>query len=218
MPASERQPGRVRRVPPLLLSVLLLAVGPVAFAAPAAMPGWNHLPAGEREQLAARAARLAAMRPAQRQDLAARVAAWHALPPAERARQREAWTAVQALPHAERVRLQAAAARYAALPEPERQALRARFDSLDLGMQRGWLLGPTLGAAWPGLHPLFAAMPPAQQAPAMLALRGTSPQGAADLAVLAQRTPPQDRDALRAQWLAVPADQRDAWLRAQVDP
>ena len=27
-----------------------------------------------------------------------------------------------------------------------------------------------------------------------------------DLAVLAQRTPPHERDALRAEWLAVPAD------------
>ena len=54
--------------------------------------------------------------------------------------------------------------------------------------------------------------------PAMLALRAASPQARADLAVLAQRTPPQERDALRAQWLAVAPDARDAWLRARVDP
>ena len=79
-------------------------------------------------------------------------------------------------------------------------------------------IGPTLGAEWPGLHALFAAMPAEQHAPAMLALRAASPQARADLAVLAQRTPPQERDALRAQWLAVAPDARDAWLRARVDP
>ncbi|MCD9027335.1 DUF3106 domain-containing protein [Luteimonas sp. BDR2-5] len=202
----------------LLLAAVLACSCAGALALPATIPGWEHLPAAERERLTARAARLAAMTPAQRQAFAARVAEWHALPAATRAQQREAWEALQALPHAERMRLQAAAERYAALPEAERKALRARFDSLDQGMQRGWLLGPTLGAAWPGLHPLFAAMPNAQHAPAMLALRAMSAQAVADLAVLAQRTPPQDRDALRTRWLAVPAAERDAWLRAQVDP
>lgn len=199
-----------------LFGALLLAAGTAA-ALPPGLP-WDRLPSAERERLAARAARLQAMAPAEREALVARVSAWHALPAGERARRREAWEAIEAMPHAERMRLQQAAAHFATLPEAERQVLRQQFGQLDQGLQRGWLLGPVLGAEWPDLHPLFAAMPAAQHGPAMLALRDASAQARADLAVLAQRVPPHERDALRSRWLAVPAGQRDAWLRAQVDP
>lgn len=202
----------------LLAAVLGLACAGVASALPSTIAGWSTLPAQDRELLTTRAARLAAMTPAQRQTLIARVAEWHALPGAVRAQRREAWRAVDALPHAERMRLQTAATRYAALPEDERKALRARFDAVDRGMQRGWLLGPELGAAWPGLHALFAAMPAAQQDAVVLALRAMSAQARDDLAVLALRTPPQAREALRHDWLSIPAEQRDAWLRDQVNP
>lgn len=199
------------------LGVALLALAGAATALPAGVP-WTTLPAADRERLTARAARLQAMSPAERAAFAARVAAWHALPAQERERRRIAFAAIEAMPHPERARLQQAAAHFDTLPDEARQALRLQFDQLDLGLRRGWLLGPTLGAEWPGLHALFAAMPAEQHAPAMLALRAASPQARADLAVLAQRTPPQERDALRAQWLAVAPGARDAWLRARVDP
>lgn len=195
----------------------LLLVGGAAMALPAGLP-WAALPAADRDRLTARAARLQAMSPAERDAFAARVAAWRALPAPERERRRIAFEAVEAMPHPERARLQQAAAQFAALPDDARQALRLEFDQLDLGLRRGWLLGPTLGAEWPALHPLFAAMPAEQHAPAMLALRAASTQARADLAVLAQRTPPHERDALRAQWLAIAPGARDAWLRARVDP
>ncbi|ASR42540.1 hypothetical protein BEN78_03190 [Xanthomonas citri pv. mangiferaeindicae] len=200
----------------LLGASLLLLAGSVR-ALPPALP-LERLPDLDRARLTERAARLATMSAAEREALAARQAAWAALPAAERARRRLAFEAASDLPEAERARLQQAAAYFDSLPEDERQALRLRFEQLDLGMRRGWLLGPTLGAMWPQLHPLFAAMPDAQRAPAIAALRAASPQGLADLALLAQRTPPQDRDALRRQWLAVPAPERDAWLRARVAP
>lgn len=194
----------------------LLLVAPLAHAAlPAALKA-DTLPAAERAQLEARAARLAQMTPAERDALEARLAAWELLPASERARRRLAWQAADALPHAERMQLQQAAAHFDTLPAPEQQALRLAFEQLDLGLRRGWLLGPVLGADWPRLHPLFSAMPEAQRGPVLLALRASSLQARDDLAALAQRTPPQERDALRAQWLAVPAETRDAWLRARV--
>lgn len=199
------------------VGTLLWLLTGAALALPAGVP-WDTLPEADRERLTARAARLDAMSPAERAALTARATAWHAAPAAARAQQRLAFDAVEAMPHAERMRLQQAAEHFATLPEDERKALRLQFEQLDLGLQRGWRLGPALGAEWPGLHALFAAMPVEQHAPAMLALRTASPQARADLVVLAQRTPPHEREALRSAWLAVPADARDAWLRARVAP
>jgi len=194
---------------------LLLAMPPAWAVLPPALQSAG-LPAAERAQLEARAARLARMTPAERARLSARVAAWQALPAAERQRRRIAHEAAATLPHAERVRLQQAATHFAALPEAEQRTLRLEFEQLDQGLRRGWLLGPVLGLDWPGLHPLFSAMPEAERMPALLALRATSPQARADLAALAQRTPPHERAALRRAWLAVPVESRDAWLRARV--
>ncbi|UNK41880.1 DUF3106 domain-containing protein [Luteimonas sp. S4-F44] len=204
------------RVLRLLGAPLLLLAGGVS-ALPPALP-LDRLPDVDRARLTERAARLATMSAAEREALLARQAAWAALPAAERARRRLAFEAAADLPDAERARLQRAAAYFDSLPEDAQQALRVRFEQVDLGLRRGWLLGPTLGAMWPRLHPLFAAMPEAQRAPAIAALRAASPQALDDLALLAQRTPPQDRDALRRQWLAVPAPERDAWLRARASP
>lgn len=209
MPISERGLRRVA-------VALFLCVAPLAQAALPVALKLDTLPAAERAQLEARAARLAQMTPADRDALQARLAAWQSMPAGERARRRIAYRAADALPHAERMQLQQAAAHFDTLPEAEQRALRLAFEQLDQSLRRGWRLGPVLGVDWPRLHPLFSAMPEAQRAPALLALRATSLQARDDLAALAQRTPPQERDALRAQWLAVPADTRDAWLRARV--
>ena len=50
----------------------------------------------------------------------------------------------------------------------------------------------------------------------LTALRAMPPRTRANLAVLSQRTPPQERDELRTQLLAVPQAQRDAWLRERL--
>lgn len=209
MTRSERRAARVAA------ACLLLAL-PVTWAVLPPVLRTAALPQAERDQLEARAAQLAAMTPDARATLVARVAAWRALPAQERRRRRIAHETAAALPHAERVRLQQAASHFATLPEAEQRALRLEFAQLDQGVRRGWRLGPVLGLDWPGLHPLFSAVPQADRASTLLALRASSVQARADLAALAQRTPPHEREALRRAWLDVPADARDAWLRARV--
>lgn len=162
--------------------------------------------------------RLASLDPAQAEALQRRAQAWDALPEALRRERREAWHAWRALPADERQRMREAREAWRALPIAEQQALRARFDMLDAGIARGWLLGPVLGADWPRLHALFAQVPPQERDALLEALRALPAQARDDLAVLAQRTPPQDRDALRAAVLAQPPAQRAQWLRRRVDP
>lgn len=174
------------------------------------------LPVPTREELQRHAATLAAMTPAQREAFARRVAEWDALVPAWQRERREAWQAWLALPVAERARVQAAASTFAALPADRQQALRARFDALDGSNKHGWLLGPGLGADYPSLHALIAQVPAPQREALLAALRAMSPRTRTNLAVLSQRTPPQERDALRTQLLAVPEAQRDAWLRERL--
>ena len=120
---------------------------------------------------------MAALGPEQREALQRRHDAWRALPEALRREQREAWQAWQALPEDERARMRAAREAWRALPVAEQQALRARFDALDAGLRRGWLLGPTLGADWPRLHALFAQVPPDEREVLLAALRAL-PAGA----------------------------------------
>lgn len=124
----------------------------------------------------------------------------------------------RALPEGERARMREAREAYRALPVAEQQALRARFDALDAGIRRGWLLGPVLGADWPQLHALFAQVAPGERDGLVEALRALPAQARADLGVLAQRTPPQDRNRLRAELMAQPPSQRAAWLRRRVEP
>ena len=171
------------------------------------------LPAPTGAELQRHAAVLAAMTPGQRAAFDMRVAQWDAQVPAAQRERREAWQAWQALPEAERQRLRAAAAAFSALPPDQQQTLRAQYDAIDGSERRGWLLGPVLGADYPKLHALVAQVPPAQRDALLEALRALSPEGRADLSVLAQRTPPQARDALRTELLAQPASRRDAWLR-----
>ena len=175
------------------------------------------LPPPTGAELRRHAAMLETMTPAQREAFRQRVTQSDALVPARQRERREAWQAWLALPIQERQQLQAAATAYAALPADRQQALRAQYDALDGSDKRGWLLGPVLGADYSKLHALVAQVPAPQRDALLAALRGLSPEGRADLAVLAQRTPPQGRDALRTQLLAVPAPRRDAWLRERLD-
>src|SRR3546814_5351733 len=75
--------------------------------------------------------------------------------------------------------------------------LRAKYEALDGSERRGWMLGPVLGADYPKLHSLVSQVPAGQRESLLAALRALSPEARDDLAVLAQRTPPQARDALR---------------------
>ena len=205
------------------IAIVVIAIGLATGAAfaqslpPGLLERAQALPAPTGAELQRHAAMLAAMTPGQRAAFRQRVVEWDAQVPARQRERREAWQAWLALPVPERERVQAAASAYAALPAERQQALRAQYDALDGSDQRGWLLGPVLGVDYPKLHALVAQVPATQRDALLAALRSLSPQGRADLAVLAQRTPPQARDALRTQLLAVPMPQRDAWLRERLD-
>ena len=164
------------------------------------------------------AQRLAALDLVERRQLAQRRQAWDALPHEERGERRERWAAWRDLPADERAALRASALRFAALGPEEQAQLRGRFDLLDASVRHGWLLGPGLGADYPRLHALVAQVPEDARTALLEALRGLDAQARDDLAVLAARTPPQERAALRVELLAQPPAQRGRWLRTQVTP
>jgi hypothetical protein len=63
---------------------------------------------------------------------------------------------------------------------------------------------------------LLAFVPEAQHVTLMQALRAMSRQERESLAVLIQRTPPQDRQALRDDLLGTPQDRRGQWLASRL--
>jgi hypothetical protein len=175
---------------------------------------------GGSEQMAMtqsqRQARLQAMTPEQRVQFGQRLAAWNALPSREREQRRARYQAWLQLDASERVGLRALAAQVEAFPPERRQALRAQFDALDDVQRHGWRLGPVLGRDYAPLHPLLAYVPAPQRLPLLARLRSMDEQQRVDLAVLAQRTPPQDRQALRSELLSVPPSEVAAWLRRKL--
>jgi hypothetical protein len=145
------------------------------------------------------------------------MARWHALPPAVQAERREQWQAWHALPSEQQARLRSAAIAYAASSESERRWLQERYAALDRSEQRGWMLGPALGADYMHLQPLLAQVPAAQREPLLAMLRVMTPAERSDLAVLAQRVAPQQRDALRRDLLATNAGNRAAGLQLRLE-
>ncbi len=131
-------------------------------------------------------------------------------------RQRRAdYAAWRALPEGERERIRVAASRFAALPAAQQQQLREQFQAQDQAFREGWRLGPQLGQQFPKLHGLFGFVPPEQREAALAVLRQLSPAQLSQLTLVAQRTPPQERDAVRSAFLALPAAERDGWLKRQ---
>ena len=175
---------------------------------------------GTSEQVAMtqsqRQARLQAMTPEQRVQFGQRLAAWNALPSREREQRRAGYQAWLQLDANERVSLRALAAQVEAFAPERKQALRAQFDALDDVQRHGWQLGPALGRDYAALHPLLAYVPAPQRLPLLARLRSMDEQQRVDLAVLAQRTPPQDRQALRSELLSVPRSEVAAWLRRKL--
>jgi hypothetical protein len=112
----------------------------------------------------------------------------------------------------EQAQVRAAAAALQALDPAAQAQLRTRFAALDALERRGWLLGPSLGADYIALQPLFGFVPEAERAPLLAVLRALDPGQRRRLADLAQRTPPAERDALRRALLAAPPAERGAWL------
>jgi len=164
-----------------------------------------------------RLARLQAMTPEQRVQFGQRLAAWEALPVGEREERRARYLAWLQLDAGERESLRMLAAQVDAFAPERRQALRAQFDALEDVQRRGWRLGPVLGRDYATLHPLLAYVPAAQRLPLLARLRSMDERQRADLAVLVQRTPPQDRQTLRGELLSVSPAEVAAWLRRKLD-
>ncbi|MCO7471431.1 DUF3106 domain-containing protein [Stenotrophomonas maltophilia] len=142
-------------------------------------------------------------------------AAFAQLDPAQQRQRRSDYAAWRALPEGERERIRQAASRFAALPADQQQRLRTQFLAQDQAFREGWRLGPQLGAEFPKLHGLFGFVPPQQRDAVLAVLRQLSPAQLVQLALVAQRTPPQERDSVRSAFLTVPAAERDTWLKRQ---
>lgn len=199
-------------------TVLLLAVATSAIALPDSLrERLATLPAQVQSVLRARAATWQAMTTSQRQALRQRIATWDALPLDVRRERRESWLAWKALPADQRMQVRAAALAFAAQPAARQQALRAQFAQQDGSVQRGWLLGPTLGASFASLQPLLLQVPDGERKALLDALQALTPAERIDLGVLAQRTPPQQRDDLRRALLSTAREQRAHWLQAQLE-
>ena len=181
----------------LLSALLLLAsTGPLHAATPTALPGIPSPPAASAA--ASASVSWPSLAAAQKRDLRSRYAAW------------------QALPDSEKQRLRQAASALAAMPPTQRDALHARFAGMDKLHRDGWLLGAQLGTFYPRLQPLFGFVPDAERVAVIALLRGLDATQLEQLSLVSMRTPPQERDALRAQLLGLAPAQRDAWLREKV--
>jgi hypothetical protein len=197
-----------------LAAILATSIG----AMPAQIQSrWAHLPAGLQRELRAHDLLWRALTVEQQRALRQRIVHWDALPLADRRRRREHWQAWRALPADQRLQVQAAALAYAALAPNAQQALRAEFAARDEIERHGWLLGPALGADFAALQPLVQQVPLPQRAPLLAVLHAMTPAERIDLAMLAQRTAPQRRQALRRALLSTSAANRAAWLQAQLD-
>jgi len=120
------------------------------------------------------------------------------------------------MPSERQALVRAAARTFAALPSGEQQALRDDHAGLATSARRGWLLGPVLGAEWAGLEPLLMQVPASERKPLLAVLHAMPPSQVQDLAILSQRTPPQQRDALRRGLVRTAAAERAAWLQARL--
>ncbi len=178
--------------------LIALALSSAAIAAPNRVEVPLAVPAPASATAPAIPATPAALDPAQLRELRSRYAAW------------------QAMSEGERARVRAAAARVAALPPAQQQALRQRFAEQDQRFRDGWLLGPQLGHEFTKLQGLFGYLPAEQRPTALAVLRQLTPSQLTQLTLVAQRTPPQDRDRVRAEFLAVAPTARDTWLREHV--
>jgi hypothetical protein len=209
---------RFSRARPRLALMLAMVVSTTALALPSSFGRWlERLPAAQRVELQQRQARWQALTPVERAVYGQRQLHWLALPIEERRAQRERWQAWRDMPEREREQLRRAAREFAALPADQRRQLRARFDALDGGARRGWLLGPVLGADYPRLQPLLAFVVADERTRLLDVLRAMAAAERDDLAVLAQRTPPEDREMLRRDLLATASVQRSEWLRQRLD-
>ena len=175
-----------------------------------------RVPAPLQPALRADARRWQAWTPAQQAAYRQRQAQWDALSPAVRGERRTRYAAWRTLDAPSRRAIADAARAYDALPPEQREGQRSNFAAQDVATQHGWLLGPILGTDYARLQPLLAQLPEAQHAETLRVLRALTPAARIDLAVLAQRTPPQARAELLRGLLSTSDANRAAWLQARV--
>ncbi|MEO6169805.1 MAG: DUF3106 domain-containing protein [Lysobacter sp.] len=205
-----------------MLALALAALAALAAPASAGPPDevatlLPRLQPEARDQLQRRSARWTGWSGTERGAFQQRLRAWDGLPRAERDATRERYLAWQALPASERGDVAAAARQYLALPAEQQQALRERFEALDGSERRGWMLGPVLGGDYPALQPLLAQVPAEEHAPLLRTLRAMTPSQREDLAVLVQRSAPQDRAQLRSEMAAQHPSRLSDWLWERLD-
>ncbi|AKK65468.1 DUF3106 domain-containing protein [Xanthomonas oryzae pv. oryzicola] len=143
-------------------------------------------------------------------------ARWEAMTPAQQAELRARYAAWKGLSATDRVVLRQARERLQVLPEDQQRALRTQFGAMDRLHRDGWRLGSQVGAFYVQLQPLIGYVPPAQRDAMLAALRSLDAGQLEQLAVLAQRTPPQERDGLRDAFLAEAPATRITWLKRQL--
>ncbi|WP_222565909.1 DUF3106 domain-containing protein [Novilysobacter antarcticus] len=170
-----------------------------------------------RAALERRAGQWSGWSAAERDSFQQRMLAWDELPRGERDAVRERYLAWQALPASERASVMAAATRYQGLAAEERVTLREAYEALDGSERRGWLLGPVVGRDYPALQPLLAQVPLEEHAALLAALRAMTPEQRRDLAVLVQRSSPQERDHLRSELATLEQAGISAWLWERLD-
>lgn len=195
------------RTRPALAAALLFGALVVAHAAPTDLG----------VLLEARRQAWDAMNDSERTLFRQRLEEWEQLPHDVAGERRERYLALQALDGVDLAMLRQTRELYASLPPGTQRELRERFDQLTVTEQRGWLLGPRLGADFAQLSPLLLQVPEEQRAPLLAMLRVMTAEERADLSVLAHRTPPQERDALRRALLETTDDNRGAWLRLRLE-
>ena len=218
MKSSSRHPKRVVWALALVLATAAALAAPAGAAPPDEVAKLlPRLQPDARADLQRRSARWSGWSAVERASFQQRLHAWDALPRAERDATRERYLAWQALPAAERASVAAATTRYLALPAAQQQSLRERFEALDGSERRGWMLGPVLGGDYPTLQPLLAQVPAAEHAPLLRALRAMTPSQREDLAVLVQRSAPQDRAQLRSELAALEPGRLGDWLWERLD-
>lgn len=204
------------RIPRLAALAVLALLAALAHATPPSLDAFEavlpRLQPQRRAELQEQAALWSRWSESEREDFRRRAVEWDALPSAERGALRERYRAARSLPARERSRVDAAARWFDTLPPERQQALRDEFQALDRSARRGWLLGPDLGADYTALQPLLAQVPAAEHADLLRVLRGMTARQRQDLAVLVQRTPPQERATLRRELVSTAAANRDDWL------
>lgn len=144
------------------------------------------------------------------------VTPWQQLSPEQKRQRRSEYAAWRAMSEPERARVRQAAERFAALPLAKQQELRDQFTAQDQAFRDGWRLGPLLGEHFSRLQGMFGYVPENQRDATLAMLRQLTPAQVSQLTLVAQRTPPQQRDAVRTEFLSVAPAQRDAWLARQV--